>query len=987
MFKSAKWRWTDKPNIQTFKLNFHATQVGELNVDALMIFVVPAGTEKESATLEMTNVITGTCHWKTPIYETVKFLKDPKTGKIKDKLYHFVVSTGVTKSCVLGAASIDFAEYLNSNKASTVSLPIKYSKSEALLHVSNVVSISFMKPSLAVTVQRQQRNANLSDVDESEDKKPEKRNGSLKSHFSNGDSDMEGNIIRNSIQIDGDVKKTTQNAEINFNNGGSRLSCRTIINSDSSSGLDTPRELGTRSPNLHSEIINNPMPNRPAANGSNEIDEEYRRSRWDSSEGSDLGIGTDDSTNSSQETIPRERSSDDEIDKLKAEVVSISRKADLSELELQTLKKQIVKESRRGHDLTKEVAFLKHERDALLAECQKHRGSNSSRTDGGDPRTHLEETKEELTYQKELNSNLRLQLQRTQDSNAELLLAIQDMDEMLKEKDKEISNLLEKKLGPFDQPETIIYDLPRSGPDDDGEDEEQKALEEIMKDHRDAKQTYVLEQHIMDLETENEIYQRDKEELEMQIEQLALDYEILKQENHDMSYKLEQSQIQEQLKMQYECSVNVNELATQIENLENELEKQSKDFSDSLSTIKDLETRIETLEDELGKQAVGFEADLESVMHDKVKQEQRAIKAEQDLRVTKQKNFRTAEKLQEELHRLSQQMGSTFEANEQLAFQAFSEASDLRLQNGHLQEMLKKINEDLQSIKNDYAMKHHELEQQKRHGEEMRVAHAQETLKLKAEIERFRIETNLSVKQAEKIENLECEVEQMKKSKEVTELLLQIKSTERNSLVTAIALLNKDSNNIVDELNRVKCIKDENERSTSFLQSELATLQIESKDLKQSLFQNTLEKEKLRKEVFQLKDVLDKEVANYKEKLKLLEGQIKSKEAALDTSTNAFLVKEKELKNKIEELESTLGELSHQSKETGGPVENGGNLDELLNEVAELKERNKEIENELNEMQEKYSEISLKFAEVENERQQLVMTVRSLKNNAKNKKT
>ncbi|KAM7260161.1 hypothetical protein ACFE04_015902 [Oxalis oulophora] len=188
------------------------------------------------------SLITGTCQWKTPIYETVKFLKDPKTGKIKDKLYHFVVSTGVTKSCVLGAASIDFAEYFNSNKASTVSLPIKYSKSEALLHVSNgteaatecqfesLITITFAVMWTKVKI-----------------KKPEKRNGSLKSHFRNDNNDMEGNIIRNSIQIDGQVMKTTQNAEINFNNGASRLSCRTIINSDNSSELDTPRELGTRS--------------------------------------------------------------------------------------------------------------------------------------------------------------------------------------------------------------------------------------------------------------------------------------------------------------------------------------------------------------------------------------------------------------------------------------------------------------------------------------------------------------------------------------------------------------------------------------------------------------------------------------------------------------------------------------------------------------------------------------------------------------------
>jgi chromosome segregation ATPase len=57
-----------------------------------------------------------------------------------------------------------------------------------------------------------------------------------------------------------------------------------------------------------------------------------------------------------------------------------------------------------------------------------------------------------------------------------------------------------------------------------------------------------------------------------------------------------------------------------------------------------------------------------------------------------------------------------------------------------------------------------------------------------------------------------------------------------------------------------------------------------------------------------------------------------------------------------------------------------GNLTELLTEMAQLKEKNKCMEIELKEMQERYSEISLKFAEVEGERQQLVMTVRNLKN-------
>ncbi|KAJ6695482.1 MYOSIN HEAVY CHAIN-RELATED PROTEIN [Salix koriyanagi] len=193
----------------------------------------------------------------------------------------------------------------------------------------------------------------------------------------------------------------------------------------------------------------------------------------------------------------------------------------------------------------------------------------------------------------------------------------------------------------------------------------------------------------------------------MQMEQLALDYEILKQENHDMSYKLEQSQLQEQLKMQYECSLfpNINEQEDQFESLENELKKQSEENSDSLATIKELETHIKSLEEELEKQAQEFEADLEAVTCARVEQEKRAIQAEEALRKTRLKNANAAEKLQEEFRRLSVQMASTFDANEKVAMKALAEASELRMQKGQLEEMLQKANEELQSITDVYESK------------------------------------------------------------------------------------------------------------------------------------------------------------------------------------------------------------------------------------------------------------------------------------------
>ena len=46
-----------------------------------------------------------------------------------------------------------------------------------------------------------------------------------------------------------------------------------------------------------------------------------------------------------------------------------------------------------------------------------------------------------MNHEKDLNANLRIQLQKTQESNNELILAVQDLDEMLEEKNKEILGL------------------------------------------------------------------------------------------------------------------------------------------------------------------------------------------------------------------------------------------------------------------------------------------------------------------------------------------------------------------------------------------------------------------------------------------------------------------------------------------------------------------------------------------------------------------
>nr|GEU38325.1 myosin heavy chain-related protein [Tanacetum cinerariifolium] len=856
MFKSARWR-SDKNKIKTvFKLQFHATQLSQIVGDGLTIAVIPGDSGKPTARLEKAKVKDGCCYWEKPHFETVKFTQDQKTGKFNEKIYRFVVATGSSIFGVVGEVSLDFSSYAEATKVSSVSLPLKNSKAASLLHVS---------------VQRVQ---DQREVDGSENVNGD--NKILKTEFSNGDK--EGSLRSDPSEEHGDLTDKIKRDRKASSGSDITLSC-----SDSSSGLDTPREPEPKITKLTHESSTATI-----------FEEQHRSSKWDWLDGSVHELSTDDSSMTSQrETllaeISEEGSPDDVISKLKGELLILSRQAEVSDMELQTLRKQIVKESKKGQDLSKEVASLKEERNKLKEEFERMKvkvnvNSNLS-SEGGDPWALVDELKQELNYEKDLNTNLRLQLQKTQESNAELILAVQDLDEMLEQKQKSNCSV-DPKLQEVNT---------KSETDDD--DEDQKALMEIVREHSGLQDVHLQEQKIIDLYNEIELYKRDKDELEMQMEQIALDYEILKQENHDMSYKLEQSQIQEQLKMQYECSTpyaTVNELEAHIEHLDNELKTKSKELSESVLAIKELETLVKNLEEDLDNQAHGFEADMEDLIHAKVEQEQRAIRAEDNLRKVKLQNANTAGKLQEEFRKLSTEMSSAFKENENAAMRAMDEATQLRVEKRNLEEMIKKLQDELQYLGEQYEDKLVNLSNQL-------TQKSQQFDECNANFEKLKAEN----------QNLDG---------------------ERHDLENEI-------NVIKAELSELRNVKKDKDNEVERLQSEIERLKTRCNDMKRFFKDYEVEKENLKKQVSQLKGDLKKkdeavsilekklkeatkpaprnhksvpvsrtpkEVTNMKDRIKLLEDQIKLKESALEFSEASFLEKEKDLQHKIEELEKQL---------------------------------------------------------------------------------
>lgn len=642
--------------------------------------------------------------------------------------------------------------------------------------------------------------------------------------------------------------------------------------------------------NFLSPFKTKPMPQKEAADGSatNKKMQNRRKLNWSVDSASDDSLL--ESPSSLEDNHRREQSeevSNDSIIKLQNEVTILMRQAELSELEIQSLRKHIEKETKHGQNLSRQISSLKEERDNFQLECEQLRALQK-RTDEAealkrlqaaikDSRAQLEATRQELDNEKKLRDNLQLQLQETQDSNSELNLVVKDLEDLVERKNMQISDLSRE----VEHARSAYQQLP----------------EENAKRHDDADEVELLEAKIRDLHGETKIYMEERERQNMKIKHLTSNCDLLKQDNYDMSLKLKQNQ-EEQMKLENECAdyiATINELESQVERLEETIKKQAREFAEALISINELEGQVKDLEKKLERQAKGFEDDMDSIKCAKAEQEQRAIQAEEALKNSRLNNTIKAERLQEEFRSLSREMSLKVDENDKQVTKAQTEASELRLQNRILEDKLQKATEELNLFKH------------------------QEKVKLQELMNKIDLKEKQMGQVSSELHNMSQQLEcAQKREEEKHEAFL----TEVQMLRAEIERLNMEKSNLSQQEDEKVRLRDETER--------------------------------IKKAVY--------------EKEMLIQRLNKDKES-LETK---FELAKKEAKKEFKIAPS------HVSKQ--------GNISDsdLLSEVASLREKNKSMEKELKEMEGRYSEISLRFAEVEGERQQLVMTVRNLKNGKKN---
>lgn len=533
-------------------------------------------------------------------------------------------------------------------------------------------------------------------------------------------------------------------------------------------------------------------------------------------------------TSSPAETFTRDRSLNapkDSIEWLKNEVHMLERQAELSELELQSLRKQIAKEGKKGQDLSVQVVGLKEENVALKKQCEQLKSSKGE-VETKDIWDQPEDMMQRLRREKDLNKKLRSQLYETEDSNSELILVVNDLNQKLEQKSAEVLQLSNK----VKAMQNVKQDTSETSTSDTDLETDEQARRHTSNGDNKAKEE--LLKQITDLCGEIEVYKKDKDELNLHMEALALDYDTIKQEKQDILTTLEQSQIL-QTKIQSEYSESlaiIEDFKAQMDILEKKINKQDTEFSKSLDTIEELEFMVKNLEEQLEKQAREFEDDLEAVTQAKAKLEQRTIRAEEALRKTRWSNASTTERLQEEFKKLSLDLTSKIDENEKISKRTAAEADDLRLQKSVLEQMLQKAEGDLALLKDQYEGKVHELSN----------------------------EINLQTKQIEKmsrqLEAKNNELASIQKHESTQEML----SKQRDKLEKELALSAKAVDLLKEEVTTLKTLKDEKGILVGSLQSEMENHIIQYNELKHCMLQIDLEKESLRKQVSELEGQLKK---------------------------------------------------------------------------------------------------------------------------------
>uniref|UniRef100_A0A251SE67 Putative EEIG1/EHBP1 N-terminal domain-containing protein n=2 Tax=Helianthus annuus TaxID=4232 RepID=A0A251SE67_HELAN len=348
-----------------------------------------------------------------------------------------------------------------------------------------------------------------------------------------------------------------------------------------------------RSKNQASDSIEN--------GNSNPVNKQRSSTDWSFGSLSDRSMG--DTLKSPQHSYTE--ASKDDVHALKSEVSRLEKQAELSALELESLRKQILKENKRSQDLSTKMSELNEENEALETEC--------------------DEIKEELKYEKSLNKDLvrkmegknieishlaenidalyaRLELERKE--KEELKIHIEDNELQIKRLEEKIMNQaleISKSLDKNEEFETHIIRLEKELEKQAHEFEND--VQDLMKLKIEQEERVVQAEEALKKSTLTNAAEVEKlcdqinQQME-QIKQISLEIEAYK-EHGEHNYDLKELNSLKKESTSWKSSIS--EKNVMIRTLKLELKMLRGDYSGLKEKLSEIESEKDNLQKEVSK--------------------------------------------------------------------------------------------------------------------------------------------------------------------------------------------------------------------------------------------------------------------------------------------------------------------------------------------------------------------------------------------------
>ncbi|KAH9326091.1 hypothetical protein KI387_006269, partial [Taxus chinensis] len=470
MFKLHRQR-AEKPSDKvdfTFQ-QFQATQV-PISCDKLVVSIISVETGKAVARTNKALVRSGSCQWSEAVSESVRFLQDDISKEPEEKLFKFVVSMGSPRSGILGEATINLADYLSSKLPVPLSLPLKKCNHGTVLHVK----IHCRSPRVGSRQSEHHRESTTEQDDQTSVSDDTDYRSEGSDHMIAGSSS--GNRLGRGFLQNKDGASSSSSSRFSSDSGEVLLSGSSIANGNSKNVLHGGQVSPSDSENNLSRwhgLAGSQDDSSPNRTGN--AHDSYKSSPSSpfngKGTGSPINLLKQRQERSAQGSVPLTRGSEPSkgflesaevtIQEFRTEAMTWERNARKVSAELETLKHQFSEQTNHYSELEMELSAAEAERDslkleveqvksALQASTEKESALNNTRFDADDAKRTVKELQEEIELQKQSNANLDLQLRKTQESNMELVSALQELEETIQQQKIEIDKFSEERHKPND---------------------------------------------------------------------------------------------------------------------------------------------------------------------------------------------------------------------------------------------------------------------------------------------------------------------------------------------------------------------------------------------------------------------------------------------------------------------------------------------------------------------------------------------------------